>query len=87
MILKKDDSDVVLGMESLFEHKVILMFLVKCFVITRTNLTFVQTSIKQPKKVEMISSLQLKQSLAHNNPTFVTHPVIEGESSLEPMLT
>ena len=85
LIFKKDDFDVVLGMEFLLEHKVIPMSLAKCLVITRSTPTVVQTNIKQPNGVKMITALQLKKGLAHDEPTFMAILVesvkTEGETA------
>ena len=57
-VVRRDDFDVVLGMDFLLEHKVISMPLSKCLVITDHNPKVVlPTSTKQPKhqNLKMIS--------------------------------
>jgi len=83
VIVKMDDFDVVLGMEFLLEHKVIPMPLAKCLVITGSTPTVVQTNIKQPNGVKMISALQLKKGLARDEPTFMAIPVESVETEGE----
>ncbi|TYJ97410.1 uncharacterized protein E5676_scaffold194G002310 [Cucumis melo var. makuwa] len=48
VVVKMDDFDVVLGIEFLLEHQVIPMPLAKCLVITGSNLSVVQTDLRQP---------------------------------------
>ena len=80
MVAKMDDFDVVLGMEFLLEHQVIPMPLAKCLVITRTTPTVVQTEIRQPDGIKMISTMQLKKGLARDEPTFMAIPLESLES-------
>src|ERR1051325_147994 len=83
VVVKMDDFDVVLGMEFLLEHKVIPMPLAKCLVVTGSNPTVVQTDIKQPEGVKMISALQLKRGLTRDEPTFLAIPMLEDEEQSE----
>ncbi|KAA0041961.1 Asp_protease_2 domain-containing protein [Cucumis melo var. makuwa] len=52
-----DDFDVVLGMEFLLEHQVIPMPLTKCLVITGFTSSVVQTDLRQPDELKMISAM------------------------------
>ena len=83
VIVKMDEFDVVLGMEFLLEHKLIPMSLAKCLVIIGSTHTVVQTSIKHSDEIKMISALQLKQGLAHNEPTFMAIPVVETKGTIK----
>ena len=83
VIIKVDDFDVVLGMKFLLEHKVISIPLAKCLVITGSIPIVVQTSIKQPERIKLISPLQLKQGLAHNEPTFMAILVAETKGAID----
>ena len=65
--VRMDDFDVVLGMDSVLEHKVIPMPLAKCVVITDHNPTVVPVSIKQPGNLRIISTIQLKRGLHERN--------------------
>ena len=83
VVAKMDDLDVVLGMKFLLEHQVIPMPLAKCLVITGTTPTVVQTEIRQPDGIKMISATQLKKGLARDEPTFMAIPLESFESPRE----
>ncbi|KAA0046199.1 RNA-directed DNA polymerase-like protein [Cucumis melo var. makuwa] len=76
-----DDFDVVLGMEFLLEHQVIPMPLAKCLVITVPTPSVVQTDLRQPDGLKMISAMQLKKGLSREEPTFMAIPLKSSENS------
>ncbi|TYK28653.1 reverse transcriptase [Cucumis melo var. makuwa] len=78
-----DDFDVVLGMEFLLEHQVIPMPLAKCLVITGPTPSVVQTDLRQPDGLKMISAMQLKKGLSRDEPTFMAIPLNSSENSGE----
>ncbi|KAA0033804.1 Asp_protease_2 domain-containing protein [Cucumis melo var. makuwa] len=78
-----DDFDVVLGMEFLLEHQVIPMPLAKCLVITGSTPSVVQTDLRQPDGLKMISAMQLKKGLSRDEPTFMGIPLNSSENSGE----
>lgn len=55
-----DNFEVVLGIEFLLEHQVLPMPLAKCLVITEYAPTIIQTVIRQPNGLKMISTMQQK---------------------------
>ncbi|KAA0045200.1 RNA-directed DNA polymerase-like protein [Cucumis melo var. makuwa] len=57
------------------DDKVIPMTLAKCFVITRSTPTVIQTDICQPNGLKMILAMQLKKGLARDEPTFMPIPL------------
>ncbi|KAA0054054.1 RNA-directed DNA polymerase-like protein [Cucumis melo var. makuwa] len=75
--------DVVLGMEFLLEHQVIPMPLAKCLVITGSTPSVVQTDLRQPYGLKMISVIQLKKGLSREEPTFMAIPLNSSEDSGE----
>ncbi|TYK15860.1 reverse transcriptase [Cucumis melo var. makuwa] len=81
-----DDFDVVLGMEFLLEHQVIPMPLAKCLVITGSTPSVVQTDLRQPDGLKMISAMQLKKGLSRDKPTFMAIPLNSSENSGETVL-
>ncbi|KAA0041705.1 uncharacterized protein E5676_scaffold594G00420 [Cucumis melo var. makuwa] len=74
VVVKMDDLDVVLGMKFLLEHPVIPMPLAKCLVITGFAPSVVQTDLRQPDGLKMISAMQLKKGLTRDEPTFMAIP-------------
>ena len=66
-----DDFDVVLGMKFLLEHQVILMPLAKRLVIIGFAPIVMQTYIRQPNELKMISVLQRKKGLASDESMFM----------------
>lgn len=74
VIVQMDDFDMVLGMEFLLKHKDIPISLAKCLVVMGTGPIVVQIIIKQLSGVRMISALQLKKGLTHDEPTFMAFP-------------
>ncbi|KAA0063712.1 uncharacterized protein E6C27_scaffold329G002350 [Cucumis melo var. makuwa] len=80
VVVKMDDFDVVLGMEFLLEHQVIPMPLAKCFVITGPTPSVVQTDLRQPDGLKMISAMQLKKGLSRDEPTFMAIPLNSSEN-------
>ncbi|KAA0053609.1 reverse transcriptase [Cucumis melo var. makuwa] len=70
-----DDFDVVLEMEFLLEHQVIPMPLAKCLVIIGSTPSVVQTDLRQPDGLKMISAMQLKKGLSRDEPTFMAIPL------------
>ncbi|TYK25834.1 uncharacterized protein E5676_scaffold436G00420 [Cucumis melo var. makuwa] len=78
-----DDFDVVLGMEFLLEHQVIPMPFAKCLVITGPTPSVVQTDLRQPDGLKMISAMQLKKGLSQDEPTFMAIPLNSSENSGE----
>ncbi|KAL0549208.1 hypothetical protein IC582_013689 [Cucumis melo] len=87
VVVKMDDFDVVLGMEFLLEHQVILMPLAKCLVITGPTPSVVQTDLRQPDGLKMISAMQLKKGLSRDEPTFMAIPLNSSENSGETVPT
>ena len=83
VVVKMDDFDVVLGMEFLLEHQVIPMPLAKCLVITGPTPSVVQTDLRQPDGLKMISAMQLKKGLSRDEPTFMAIPLKSSENSGE----
>ncbi|KAL4018158.1 hypothetical protein IC575_021748 [Cucumis melo] len=83
VVVKMDDFDVVLGMEFLLEHQVIPMPLAKCSVITGPTPSVVQTDLRQPDGLKMISAMQLKKGLSRDEPTFMAIPLKSSENSGE----
>ncbi|KAA0049808.1 uncharacterized protein E5676_scaffold142G00230 [Cucumis melo var. makuwa] len=83
VVVKMDDFDVVLGMEFLLEHQVIPMPLAKCLVITGSTPSVVQTDLRQPDGLKMISAMQLKKGLSRDQPTFMAIPLNSSENSRE----
>ncbi|KAA0063458.1 uncharacterized protein E5676_scaffold110G00320 [Cucumis melo var. makuwa] len=83
VVVKMDDFDVVLGMEFLLEHQVIPMPLAKCLVITGPTPSVVQTDLRQPDGLKMISAMQLKKGLSRDEPTFMAIPLNSSENSGE----
>ncbi|KAL0546314.1 hypothetical protein IC582_016221 [Cucumis melo] len=81
VVVKMDDFDVVLGMEFLLEHQVIPMPLAKCLVITGSTLSIVQTDLRQPDGLKMISAMKLKKGLSRDEPTFMAIPLNSLENS------
>ncbi|KAA0059255.1 uncharacterized protein E5676_scaffold84663G00040 [Cucumis melo var. makuwa] len=75
VVVKMDDFDVVLGMDFLLEHQVIPMPSTKCLAITGSFLTVVQVDIRQPNGFKMISSMQLDESRAQEEPPSVEIPL------------
>ena len=63
LIVGMDDFDVVLRMKFILKHQVIIMSSAKCLVITRSTPTIVQTDLRQPKGLRMISVMQLREGL------------------------
>ncbi|KAL4027588.1 hypothetical protein IC575_010758 [Cucumis melo] len=82
-VVKMDDFDVVLGMKFLLEHQVIPMPLAKCLVITGPTPSVVQTDLRQPGGLKMISAMQLKKGLSRDEPTFMAIPLNSSENSGE----
>ncbi|KAA0041498.1 uncharacterized protein E5676_scaffold205G001550 [Cucumis melo var. makuwa] len=83
VVVKIDDFDVVLAMEFLLEHQVIPMPLAKCLVITGSTPSFVQTDLRQPDGLKMISARKLKKGLSQDEPTFMAIPLNSSENSGE----
>ncbi|KAA0064071.1 uncharacterized protein E6C27_scaffold99G00790 [Cucumis melo var. makuwa] len=81
VVVKMDDFDVVLGMEFLLEHQVIPIPLAKCLVITGPTPSVVQTDLRQPDGLKMISAMQLKKGLSRDEPTFMAIPLNSSENS------
>ncbi|KAA0045373.1 uncharacterized protein E6C27_scaffold316G001600 [Cucumis melo var. makuwa] len=86
MVVKMDDFDVVLGMEFLLEHQVIPMPLAKCLVINGSAPSVVQTDLRQPDGLKMISAMQLKKGLTRDKPTFMAIPLDQSENPGETVL-
>ncbi|KAA0045292.1 reverse transcriptase [Cucumis melo var. makuwa] len=86
VVVKMDDFDVVLGMEFLLEHQVIPMPLAKCLVITGSTPSVVQTDLRQPDGLKMISAMQLKKGLSREEPTFMVIPLNSSKNSGEIVL-
>ncbi|KAA0060752.1 uncharacterized protein E5676_scaffold451G00440 [Cucumis melo var. makuwa] len=78
-----DDFDMVLRMEFLLEHQVIPMPLAKCLVITGSTPSIVQTDLRQPDGLKMISTMQLKKGLSRDEPTFMAIPLNSSQNSGE----
>ena len=74
VVVGMDDFEVVLEMKFLLEHQVILMPSANCLVITRSAPTVVQIDLRQPKRLRMISAMQLKEGLTQDEITFRGHP-------------
>ncbi|KAA0064237.1 hypothetical protein E5676_scaffold119G001380 [Cucumis melo var. makuwa] len=70
-------------MEFLLEHQVIPMPLAKCLVITGPTPSVVQTDLRQPDGLKMISAMQLKKGLSRDEPTFMAIPLNSSENSGE----
>ena len=70
MVVGMDDFDVVLEMEFLIEHQVILMPSATCLMITGSIPTVVQTKLRQPKGLRMISTMQLRESRVRDETLF-----------------
>ncbi|KAL4030901.1 hypothetical protein IC575_009155 [Cucumis melo] len=83
VVVKMDDFDVVLEMEFLLEHQVIPMPLAKCLVIIGSTPSVVQTDLRQPDGLKMISAVQLKKGLSQDEPTFMAIPLDSSENSGE----
>ena len=79
VVVHMDDFDVVLGMEFLLKHKVILMSLAQCMVVTSDTPSIVQSKIKQPSGVRMVSALQLKNGLSRKEFTFMAIPLVDEQ--------
>ncbi|KAA0060659.1 Asp_protease_2 domain-containing protein [Cucumis melo var. makuwa] len=80
VVVKMDDFDVVLGMEFLLEHQVIPMPLAKCLAIIGSAPFVVQTDLRQPNGLKMISAMQLKKGLTRDEPTFMAIPLDSSEN-------
>lgn len=72
-----DDFDVVSGMNVLLKHKVIYMPLAKCIVVTESNPTIIQTNFHQPRGVKMMTIVQLRKNLRHDESTLAAIVVFE----------
>ncbi|KAA0055406.1 RNA-directed DNA polymerase-like protein [Cucumis melo var. makuwa] len=83
VVVKMDDFDVVLEMEFLLKHQVIPMPLAKCLVITGSTPPVVQTDLRPPYGLKMISAMQLKKGLSRDEPTFMNIPLNSSENSGE----
>ncbi|KAA0051690.1 uncharacterized protein E6C27_scaffold60G00710 [Cucumis melo var. makuwa] len=83
VVVKMDDFDVVLGMEFLLEQQVIPMPLANCLVIIGSTPSVVQTDLRQPDGLKMISAMQLKKGLSRDEPTFMAIPLNSSEKSGE----
>ncbi|TYK22677.1 reverse transcriptase [Cucumis melo var. makuwa] len=70
-VVVKMDFDVVLGMKFLLEHQVIPMPSTKSLAITGSFPTVVQADIRQPNGFKMISTMQLDESPAQEEPPSV----------------
>ncbi|KAA0062359.1 uncharacterized protein E5676_scaffold313G002590 [Cucumis melo var. makuwa] len=71
VVVHMEDFGTTLSMEFFLQHKVISMPLTHGMVVTSNNLTVVQSKIKQPSGVRMISALQLKKGLNREEQTFM----------------
>ena len=85
MVVGMDDFDIVLGMEFLFEHQVIMMLSAKCLVITGTTPTVVQTDLRQPKGLRMISAMQLREGHVQEDTRCVVKRCCDGKRDSLPM--
>ncbi|TYK01231.1 reverse transcriptase [Cucumis melo var. makuwa] len=70
-------------MEFLLEHQVIPMPLAKCLVITGSTPSVVQTDLRQPDGLKMISVMQLKKGFSRDEPTFMAISLYSLENSGE----
>ncbi|KAL0556481.1 hypothetical protein IC582_004995 [Cucumis melo] len=59
------------------------MPLTKCLVITGSTPSAVQTDLRQPYGLKMISAMQLKKGLSRDEPTFMASPLNSSENSGE----
>ena len=53
------------------------MSLEKCLVVTQSNPTIIQTNIHQPRGVKMMTIVQLRKNLSHDESTLATIVVFE----------
>lgn len=79
VVVHMEDFGTTLSMEFFLQHKVISMPLTHGMVVTSNNLTVVQSKIKQPSGVRMISVLQLKKGLNREEQTFMVIPLMNKQ--------
>ena len=63
------------------------MPLEKCLVVTESNPTIIQTNIHQPRGVKMMTIVQLRKNLSHDESTLAAIVVFEKGSSSVPTST
>ena len=85
VVVGMDDFDVVLGMEFLLEHQVIMMPAAKCLVITGSTPTIVQTTLRQPKGLRVISAMQLREDRVREDTRCVAEKYGDGKRDSLPM--
>ena len=86
MVVGMDAFDVVLGMEFLLEHQVIMMPTAKCLVITGPTPTVVQTALRQPKGLRLISAMQLREDRVQEDTRCVMKRCSDGKCDSLPIL-
>ena len=85
VVVGMDDFDVVLRMEFLLEHQVIMMLVGKCLVIPGSTPTVVQTDLRQPKGLRMISTMQLREGRIQEDTIRVMKICYDGKHDSLPM--
>ena len=86
VVVGMDDFDVVLEMEFLLEHQVIIMPAAKCLMITGSTPTVVQTDLRQPKGLRMISAMQLREGRVQKDTRCVMKRCGDGKRDSLPIL-
>ena len=86
VIFKLKNFDIVLGMNFLFEHKIIPMPRNEILSSNEVQLTIIQTNTKQPEGVKMMSSIQSRRSLTDDEPTLGLSPSREKDHKIKSVL-
>lgn len=79
VVVPMDDFDVILGMNFLLEKKVIPIPNTHNLLIMGEKSCVVSTKIKQPSEPRLLSALQFKKRLKHQEVTYVLVPLVKDE--------